>query len=144
MSKGSLKPYINYVNTEDQTLKRLVSLSAFETFGQFTATLKLLWAPDQLFLTPNNINIVRDKTIRLGRKWLERGEPRVFWLDDAEHLGIRLRARQSNDSPTGQALDEDESSWEMDVEGMIIARRCSMKGCVLIIGQRFYSVLFPS
>jgi hypothetical protein len=102
---------------EDPILKRLVFLSVFETFAQFTATLMLPWTPGRFFVTPRSV--VCDKTVRLGRKWLENGESTIFWLDDAEHIGIRLRAWQFDELESGYIPDEDENIWEVNVEGKI-------------------------
>lgn len=67
-----------------------------------------------------------DKTVRLGRKWLEDGESRIFWLDDAEHIGIRLHALQLDELELGYTLDGDEHIWEVNVEGKTSLSLCLM------------------
>jgi hypothetical protein len=119
-----VQAYMNNVGEENPTLKRLIYLSIFETFGQFTATLKLPWIPGQFFVPPRSV--VCDKTVRLGRSWLENGESRIFWLDDAEHIGIRLRALQLDELEVDYTLDEDDNIWELNVEGMASLRLCFM------------------
>jgi hypothetical protein len=106
-------------------------LSVFETFGQFTATLKLPWTPGRFFVPSRSV--VCNKTLRLGRKWLESGESRIFWLDDAEHVGIRLRALQLNELELEYTMGEDENSWEVNVEGETSPCLCSICDRVLMI-----------
>ncbi|KAJ5484064.1 hypothetical protein N7539_005860 [Penicillium diatomitis] len=93
----------------------VVALSAIESFGQFTATLKLPWTPGQSVNSPHNV--VCGKTIRLQRRWLENGQPEIFWLDDAENTGVRLRARQSRGAGSERSRERDDDCWEVDVEG---------------------------
>lgn len=105
-------------------MKRLIYLSVFETFGQFTVKLKLPWTPGRFFVPPRSV--VCDKTVRLGRQWLENGESRIFWVDDAEHVGIRLRALQLDELGSDYTPDEDENIWEVNVEGKISHLLCLM------------------
>ena len=61
---------------------------------------------------------MRDKPLRLQREWLEKGESRIFWLDDEAHIGIRMRAQQAKDSSQDQAVDAEENIWDVYIEGM--------------------------
>ncbi|KAF3394449.1 hypothetical protein F1880_004781 [Penicillium rolfsii] len=128
---------------EDRTLKRRIHLSVFETFGQFTTTLKLPWTHSRFFVPPRGI--LCDKTVRLGRKWLEESESRIFWLDDAEHIGVCLRALQLDALELEYIPDEDADIWEVNVEEIScraipflvdVERAHAMKTCQAIVHLR--------
>jgi len=87
---------------------------------------------------------MRDKPLRLQREWLEKGESRIFWLDDEEHIGIRMRAQQANHSSQDQAVDVEENIWDVYVEGMNGSPLFSMYDHILIVFQNSYTVLSHS
>lgn len=115
-------------------------MSSFETFGQFTIGLTLRLAASQFVVIRN----MRDQPLRLHREWLEKGESRIFWLDDVEHIGIRMRAQQANNSSQDQAVDAEENIWDVYVEGINGNPPFLMHGHILIVFQNSYTVLSHS